>query len=114
MSELQNVSNQGDVSEARRVEMQALEDSAGSGNAPFLRRQLDLIRGVKVRVSVTLGGAELNVGKLFDLKNGEVITLDKRVNELLELTIDGKLVGRGELVAVGDNLGLRIVEIITV
>ena len=112
MSELHNESSHNELSEARRVEMQAFDGAEASAGAPFLRRQLDLIRGVKVKVSVTLGGAELSVGRLFDLKSGEVVTLDRRVNELLDLTIDGKLVGRGELVAVGDNLGLRLVEIV--
>jgi len=112
MTRLQADVTAADSTEASRVELPELHGEAGAGNAPFLRRQLDLIRGVKVKVSVTLGGAEVSVGKLFDLKSGEVVTLERRVNEPLDLCIDGKLVARGELVVVGDNLGLRVTEIV--
>ena len=111
MSSAQNDMPGAAPSEIGRAEMPELF-AGGEGSAPFLKRQVDLIRGVKVRVAVTLGGAEISVGKLFDLKNGEVVPLDRRVNELLDLTIDGKLVARGELVVVGDNLGLRVLEIL--
>ena len=110
MSRLQTDSSASELSEASRVEMPELK--GGEGGAPFLKRQLDLIRGVKVRMSVTLGGTEVSVGRLFDLKSGEVVALERRVNEPLDLCIDGKLVARGELVVVGDNLGLRILEVV--
>jgi flagellar motor switch protein FliN/FliY len=100
-----------DKSEAARVEMPELTATPSSDASPFLRKQLDLIRNVKVRVSVCLGEAEINVGKLFDLRAGELVPLDRRVNEPLDLFIDGKLVARGELVVIGDNLGLRVLEI---
>lgn len=112
MTRLQSDPTMSEQSEVNRVEMPELS-ATGEGGSPFLKRQIELIRGVKVKVAVTLGGAEISVGKLFDLKNGEVVPLDRRVNELLDLTIDGKLVARGELVVVGDNLGLRVVEILS-
>jgi flagellar motor switch protein FliN/FliY len=112
MSRVQGDLTAAETSEVSRVEMPELAAGTGDRAAPFLKRQLDLIRGVKVKVAVSLGGAEVSVGKLFDLKSGEVVALDRRINELLDLTIDGKLVARGELVVAGDNLGLRIVEIV--
>jgi flagellar motor switch protein FliN len=81
------------------------------GGSALLENQLDAIRGVKVKVSVLLGDAELTVGALCDLKNGEVLRLDRQINESLELAIDGKIIARGELVVVENNLGLRIIEI---
>jgi flagellar motor switch protein FliN/FliY len=52
------------------------------------------------------------MGKLLDLRDGNVLTLDRQVDQPLEMLLDGKLVARGELVVVGDNLGLKITEII--
>ncbi len=111
MAKLHSQDEVSDKSEVARVEMPELKASGDEGAAPFLRKQLDLIRGVKVRVSVSLGEAEISVGKLFDLRVGDLVALDRQINEPLDLFIDGKIVARGELVVIGDSLGLRVVEI---
>jgi flagellar motor switch protein FliN/FliY len=98
-------------SEVALIEMPEVKKGTVGNAVPFLRNQLDLIRGVRVKVSVLLGEAELNIGRLFDLKVGDVVELDRQIGEPIELVLDGKIVARGELVAVGDSLGLRIVEI---
>lgn len=78
----------------------------------FIAKQMDLVRGVRLRVAVMLGEAEITVGKLFDLRTDEVVVLDRKLDEPLDLCLDGKVVARGELVVVGDSLGMRIVEIL--
>lgn len=78
--------------------------------SPLLRRQYELIRDVKVKLFALLGESEITVGKLFDMRIGEVLSLDRAVNETVEIQLDGKTVARGEIVVVGDNFGLRITE----
>lgn len=102
--------NPGSEANVSRALMPELKPQAVNG-APLLKRQLDLIRGVKVSASVLLGETELSVGKLFDMRAGEVLTLNRTINEPLDLLLDGHLVARGELVVVGDSLGLRITEV---
>ena len=51
-----------------------------------------------------------NVG--FDVADaGKVITLDKQVDSPVDLCVNGRVVGRGTLVAVGDQFGVRVTEI---
>ena len=54
---------------------------------------------------------ELEVKKLFDLKSQSVVKLDKSVSEPIDIRLDNNVVARGELVAVDDSFGIRIVEI---
>lgn len=85
---------------------------AGVSNAPLLNpRNMDLIKHVKVALTVEIGSAELTVDQFFSLKAGDVVTLNELVNEPAALRVDGKCVGRGQLVAVGDNFGLQLTEI---
>ncbi len=84
---------------------------ADSPGRSLFGENLDLIRNVKVRLAVSVGGCELSVKELFALKQNSVLSLDKNTRDLVEITLDGKVIARGTLVAVDDNFGVRISEI---
>jgi flagellar motor switch protein FliN/FliY len=93
-----------------RVDLQPLTGS-GTG-ASTLGERLDLVGHVKVKVGVSLGGAELTLGKLFSLSANDVITLDRALDAPIDVRLNDKVIARGMLVAVGDNFGVRISEIL--
>jgi flagellar motor switch protein FliN len=92
------------------IELPALVN--GSDRGPALGERLDLVEHVKVKVSVTLGGAEMPLGRLFALANGDVVALDRDVDAPVDVRLHGKLIARGHLVAVGDKFGVRLSEIL--
>lgn len=96
----------------RRIELTELERDAVSGGTLFDENN-ELIRNIKVRLSVCVGKCELTVKELLALKEESVLSLDKESNEPVDIMLDGKLVARGQLVAVEDNFGVRISEIVT-
>jgi len=91
------------------VDYQELDENKGDANV--LGTRLDLVKNVKVGLSVYVGGCELSVEELFDLKDGSVISLDREVGAPVDVMYDGKLIARGELVAVDDNFGVKVTEI---
>lgn len=97
------------------VELESLDEqearSAGSHGGELLDGGLEMIKGVKVRLEVRVGDAELTVGELLDLKNGAVVRLNQDVQAPVEVLLDGRVVARGELSVVGDNFGVRITEL---
>ena len=95
---------------AKTIELTELANERPGEKAAFAN-PMDLIKGVKVTLSALVGRAELTVSELFALKEGGVIALDRDTREPVDIYLGGKLVGRAELVVVGDNFGLRIVEI---
>ena len=92
------------------LKREAVEKSAGDG-APLVAKNVDLVRGVKVRLQVRLGECEMSVGELFDLKADAVIELDREVTAPVDVLLDGRLIARGTLVAAGDHFGVRVTEI---
>jgi flagellar motor switch protein FliN/FliY len=94
-----------------RVELQEFGDGDGEAGVG-LGERLDLVEHVKVRLSVSIGGAEISVAELFALGAGKVVALDRAVDAPVDLCINGRVVGRGSLVAVGDQFGVRIAEIV--
>lgn len=70
-----------------------------------------VLDGLPVTVEAVLGVATVKVGALTGLAPGDSFTLDRKLGDAIELRVNGVAVAYGELVAVGDNFGVRILEI---
>jgi type III secretion system YscQ/HrcQ family protein len=66
---------------------------------------------VPVTLTVELGRVNLSLGRLADLKPGDVLELGRHSREPVELTSGGRLVARGELVQIDTELGVRITNL---
>lgn len=72
----------------------------------------DLIASVEVELEAILGSTVMTVSELMALKAGSTIELQSSLARDVELRLNGVAVARGELVAVGDHYGVRIIEIV--
>lgn len=68
---------------------------------------------VRISLRARLGEVELSIQDLLALKSGAVLKLDAAMTDLIELRLNDTVVARGEIVAVDDNFGVRIVEVAT-
>ena len=79
-------------------------------NLPFAN--LGLLREIDVAVTVELGATSMRLRDVCAMAEGQVVMLDRLVDEPLDLKVNGKVVARGEVVAEGNRFGLRIIEIV--
>lgn len=108
MSELIPPTDSTDIAMLRLAEIQ----SGSKSNDPvWLKKQLEWIKDVTVKLDVVVGRSSLTVDTLFALKAGEAVVLDTLLDAPVEVLLDGKLVARGLLVAAGDNFGVQITDI---
>jgi flagellar motor switch protein FliN/FliY len=84
---------------------------AQSQAAASLSLDAALLRDVPVQLQATLGEASMVIETLLALRAGSIVKLDLKVNDLIDLRLNNALVARGEIVAVDDHFGVRIVEI---
>lgn len=75
--------------------------------------RLGVLMDVMLEVKVELGRVRMPLLRAMKLAPGSIIELDKLAGDLLDITVNGRLVARGEAVVVGDRLGVRIVEVIS-
>lgn len=83
----------------------------GSGEAPNLGAILD----IPVSVKVVLGAATVSIESLAKLGRGAVIALNKKVGEPVDVTVNGRLVARGEVVVLEDDnsrFGVSLTEVV--
>ncbi len=64
---------------------------------------------VAVRLSVELGRTEMPLRDVLMLGEGSTVTLDRLTDELLDVTANGRVIARGEVVAEKGRFALRIV-----
>lgn len=71
----------------------------------------ELFRDVPVSLDARLGQSEMTVDEMMALKAGAVVTLETGLADHVDLYLNDARIARGEIVAVGEKFGVRIVEI---
>ena len=66
---------------------------------------------IPVCLAVEVAQLRLSVQKLLDLQPGNLLDLNISVENGVNLVVNGKIIGRGEMIKVGETLGVRILEI---
>lgn len=68
------------------------------------------ILNAKLEVSVTMGRCKTSIKDILDLKTGDIIVLDKTMDEDLDININSKTVAFGEPIKVDDKISVRLLE----
>jgi len=94
------------------TEQQQPRDPEEQALARVQARSLAALRQLCLQVEVRLGSADLTIGELLELRSGDALSLGRRVDDPVELIVGDQVIARGELVAVDEQLGVRITEIV--
>ena len=76
------------------------------------RANLDVLMHVPLTVTAELGTSKMSVEEVLKLGAGSIIELDRLAGGPVDLLVNNKLVARGEVVAVDENFGVRVTELI--
>ena len=66
------------------------------------------LNDLPLRLTCELGRLELTLGELRELGDGSILPLGKRPERAVDLVINGRRMGLGRLVMIGDDLGVQI------
>ncbi len=92
--------------------------SASSYQAPgsALNANLDLIMDIPIDVEIVLGTSRMQVSGLMSLEEGATIALDKRIGEPVEIMVNGRRIGKGEITVLENDdtrFGVRLTEVLS-
>ncbi len=73
---------------------------------------LSVLLDVPVNLTVELGGCHMPMREVLQLRTGSVVQLDKLADEPVQLSVNTKVVARGEVVVVDSRFGIKITEIL--
>ena len=74
---------------------------------------LDVLKDVEVEITLEIGRRRLRIAEVLRLTTGQTVELTKAAGEPLDIFVNGRLLGRGEAIVMGDRYGVRITEIVT-
>jgi len=67
---------------------------------------------IRVAAKLRFGTRHMLLREILELSPGSIVELDRRVQEPVDLLLDGKLAARGEVVIVDGNYGIRITDVV--
>lgn len=88
-----------------------LEELHGSPGGDGTPRNLDLLADVEIEVTVEFGRSAMPLGRLLQLRRGSLVELARRPEERVTVLANGRPVAYGDIVLVGDHVGVHIVEL---
>lgn len=62
----------------------------------------------QLEMMVTMGGCKKNIKDVLDLKKGDVITLDKLIDDDLDINLNNQMIAKGESIILDSKLGVRL------
>lgn len=74
---------------------------------------LESLLDIPVEVAAEIGRTKMSIGELLSIAKGSIIELERLAGEAADIYVNGKLLGKGEIVVVNERLGVKIIEIVT-
>lgn len=74
---------------------------------------LELLRDVELDLRIELGRTEMYLEDVLKLRRGAVVSLDKLAGDPVDIYVNGRLIGRGEVLVLNDNFCVRVAELLT-
>ena len=74
--------------------------------------KIDKFKDIELQLTLILGTKELPLSKVLKLKEGDIITLETKVEDYLELRLNGERFGIGELLVANNRIGVRLVDLV--
>lgn len=77
-----------------------------------MAENLERILDIELKVDVILGRTKMSLKDIFELAKGSLIELDTFDNQEVEIFVNGRQIGYGQVVIVEQNFGVRITSIL--
>lgn len=78
---------------------------------PARDKNIDLLKDVTLKVKVELGRGRMHLRDVLRLCEGSVVELDKLAGDPLEIYVNERLVGKGEVLVLNENFCVRITKV---
>ncbi len=92
-----------------KVALSPIEGEIASPRAELTERDFDQFGSVKAEIKVLFGKNKFTLKELAALEEGHLIPLEDLCDDLVDIYVNGSKIGRGEIVAVDDHFGVKII-----
>ena len=86
--------------------------NAETENKPSAQIDTRILDNVDVTVEAVIGTSRMKVEAFRKLGEDDVLKLDREIDQLIDIRLNGQIIARGQLVTVENKFGVRISEIV--
>lgn len=87
-------------------------DNGSSDTGELMNNNMDLLMEVPMNVCVEIGKTKKKMKEIMNFTQGTVIPIDKQAGAPVDITVNGQLIARGDVIVIDDNFGVRITELV--
>ena len=98
--------------EVSRMEIPEMEGASDTGDETDGKTNLNMILDIPVDLHVELGSTSLSIREVLKLGSGSIVELERLAGNPADIVVNGKHIGQGDVVVVGDNFGIRITKLV--
>ncbi|GFN24139.1 MAG: flagellar motor switch protein FliN [Thermoanaerobacteraceae bacterium] len=69
---------------------------------------LDKLLDIPLKLSVELGRTKMRVREILELEEGSLIVLNRTAGDRVDILVNGRPLGQGEVVVINDAFGVRL------
>lgn len=73
---------------------------------------IDLVLDIPLQLSVVLGKTGISLRDLIEIKPGAIFSLEKSAGEPVELFVNERFVGYGEVIVIDEKFGVKVIDVI--
>lgn len=86
-------------------------ESDAHSRKPLSKQRLDLLLDIELETTLRFGALELPLREVLEIGPGDVLPLDRNVQDMVDLVVGDRIVARGEVVLVGGNFAVHVTEV---
>jgi len=89
--------------------------AAGAPAGSDAAARMEMIMDIPIDVQIVLGTSRMPVSALMNLSEGSTIALARRIGEPVEITVNGRIIGHGEITVLEDDdsrFGIRLTDVV--
>lgn len=87
--------------------------NGNDGATPEQDLDLNAVLDVDVTLALEVGRTRMTIGQLLKLSQGSLIELNRKATEPMDVTVNGTLFARGEIVVVDEKFGIRLIDVVS-
>ena len=91
---------------------QETDETLEEDNQHLLWMEYEGLQDMEIEFIAELGQTELTLREILNLSKGSVIDLNKPAGESVESYVNGRIIGKGEVMVYEKNLAIRINEVL--
>jgi flagellar motor switch protein FliN/FliY len=91
----------------------AVKAAAPAGSSVDVSSKLELVLDIDLPMVVRFGRTSMSLKALADLGPGSIVDMGRSPDEPVEMLVGDRVIARGEVVVVGGNYGVRIMDLVS-